>query len=807
MQQKTSIRLHADSAFASIDRTIDSVGSIWQEWRSAALRIRNAVQSKAEMEAKTVHFQFRQAVSRWKKLAKSARDRALLEKRAYFFLYFCLMKKSLRQLRKHAALKKSERALMRKAERSVKQRAFQRMVIVSRQRGFLRRVLLAWRGRVGCAQAQESASQSIKLLVYNRYRGRILSEAFHSWHDRYLRKQLCGSIIRVLHRHSSRLIELAWRTWRQHIYKVAQLQKWEDIRRTRATTQIWTAWVHRMNENRRKELRRRLAVRFSYRRLLRQGFDSFVVALYREQTAVRNADRLSKRRNGHVVGNAFAQWNAFTTRKRVQTRKYLAAAHLCKVHLIKRVWRHGWVGFLASKRFKKTVIENALHHHRRNLMNITFQRWKDERKNQKAREDALVLTAESFKREKDDLRTQRAFYAWADYVRKCQANRLVSAHARGQWQVRLIRKCFSHWMERISEIRWKQIQNQRAQQLSASKLKEKCFRFWKRKVEARKQYCDQNRTALIHWKLTMERMFFAHLKRYAARRKAERARVHDALEFRHSLIVSDGVRHWMTAALYLQDQRETQVSRSQATHAARIWRKVAQIARHWRALAVERRQGRGSTRTSEGAYRTGDTWFTGRSHAQRVQRRLPPVPLQARQVGKETQERPRSSQPVAAEPNTTTRSALSEFVRLPTNRPQPRRPIELLLETPGSDTLRQPRSTENVEAKAPDNLYSKYGFNFPAQPFQPLDLNSCHRKDHAHQQETLCPSPNAQTCKSQDETRELRTRAPAKNAPISHLDALEAQLLEWTTRKQEFRAFQRRLEHHRRFMQDPSLQE
>ncbi|GAB9470721.1 hypothetical protein Gpo141_00007959 [Globisporangium polare] len=377
-------------------------------------------------------------------------------------------------------------------------------------------------------------------------------------------------------------------------------------------------------------------------------------------------------------------------------------------------------------------------------------------------------------------------------------------------------------MARVAELRWQQIQTQRARQQYEAKLKQKSFHFWKRKLAALKHYGDTNRQALVHWKLTVERKAFAALKEYAARKKRERARMHDALEFRHRLVVSDGVQHWMTAALHLQAQREHHASQSRARHAGRIWRLVARIARHWRTLAVNRRVSTGRC-SSVNSYAftpgTPESWLVRQSQSRIGQHRAPPISVIGMKNRETEVNRPRMNAARAVAMGAD-RPVLSEFVTLPKSRPQPRRSIDLLLANAaaGDDDGRQdpPNSDDRTTAVYNVNagdLHTRYGFEFPTQPFQPLNLN------HQFQQQ-LYPAPVVQETKVPlskqivDKPRvvgSMRPPPPVSQKPaqrestLSQLDGLEAQLQVWKTRKQELRALHDKIESYRRHIQDPSL--
>lgn len=786
-------------------------------WSSVVLSgIRRELEKKAALALQSVHFQVRQAVSRWKKRISSARDRALIKKRAFFFLYFCLTKNSLTQLKKHATLQKRARSVAEMANNRVKEQSLRKMAALSSQRHCLRRVFAAWHARssVQRQRTENLATQAVKLLVYNKYRSRLLQEAFHSWHDRFSQKQVYTSVVRVVERYRVRAMRLAWIHWREVVFQLLRIQQWENNRRAQRLNQVWVSWKLRTQRTTTKEQSRRLAVRFAYQRLLRRGFEGFLIALHQSQAAAGSAELMQNKRIRAMLVSCFAGWRTFASHNQLRARRKTEAACNYEAKLLKRVLKNGWTRFVQSKSSKRTKLESAQEHFNQRLRQKTFQGWKESWMEQRQRQELLNLKAADFVERTNRQRKAQVLHQWLECLHKRQTRRLVSAHARGQWQLKLLQKSFSGWMSRIAELRWQEIQTQRARQQYEAKLKLKCFHFWKRKLVALKHYRDTNQRALVHWKLTVERKAFVGLKEYAERKKRERARMHDALEFRHRLIVSDGVQHWMTAALHLQAQREIHVSQSQARHAARIWRLVARIARHWRALVVNRRVSPGDTYSVKSygfARRDSDPWLVRQDEKRIGQHRAPPIPT----IGKENQEPVENN--FRRNLTTVCRSALSGFVTLPKNRPQPRRPIDLLLANAAAgDAGRQrqedpPAHDELTIAYNLDtsDLHAKYGFEFPAQPFQPLDMN------HQFQQQQPAPHVAHETRaslrrQSIDRPPVVKTRPPPISQPnqrestLSQLDALEAQLQVWKTRKQELRALQFKIESYRRHIQVPS---
>lgn len=790
-------------------------------WRSAAAALRLELEQKALVAATVLRFQVRQLLARWKRRAATSRERLQLEQRAHFFLYFCLTKRSLEHLARHAAVSKRSRAAAAIAASGVKRRTLRQMIALSDQRRWLRGVCGAWHVHAAAKKhAPDPAVASAKLLVWSRLHSRLLRKAFVQWREALVRKQVRARLVRVAQQYRVWAMRLAWRRWQQLVARVARVERWHDARNARVQQQIWDAWRQQAIRASKKEQARRRAVRFAYRRSLRKTFDGFFAATQQSRDAAESADSLASARTKRVLTECVGEWIAMTIRRRDTARQQAEADRLYEHVLVSRVWTRGWRSYVASRASKRAKAEHTLQHFHVHLQRAAFDAWRTEWINQRKRRDALEAASARYLAARNQDRTARAFHVWLEHVRRRQAQRIVNAHIRGQWQLKVLRKSFSDWLAGVTEIRWQLIQSHRAQQLHVTKLMQKCFAFWKKKVAARKQFRDQNRAALIHWKLTVERKAFAALKAYVVKKRAQRARMHDALEFRHRLIVRDGVRHWMAAALHLQSQREDLVSQCQADRAARIWRAVARIARHWRSVTISRRPSRNGASLQVGVAMRhierggggGDldsSWGLHLDHKPQVGRyRSPPI----RAAGKENRDDANllhRADPETRVATTTARSGLSEFVTHPAmHRPQPRRPIDLLLGDAymvPQQHLRPsspPDTTKNFAAVAND-LHAHYGFTFPAQPFDPLSAAPPPHDMH-HEQTALQPRtpsvPVQQDANVGRQPSAPRASPTLLSTPVStrsQLDTLETQLRRWMTRKQHLKTLHDQIQAYR----------
>lgn len=144
------------------------------------------------------------------------------------------------------------------------------------------------------------------------------------------------------------------------------------------------------------------------------------------------------------------------------------------------------------------------------------------------------------------------------------------------------------------------------------------------------------------------------------------------------------------------------------------------------------------------------------------------------------------------------RSPLSEFVLLPRNRPQPRRPVEVLLPLEAENLPRPDENTNMHEAL-------RCGFDFPAEPFVPLNLPSKNVVEPANslrKRPSNAPAPVREHSAHRNPSPAPPIMPPRDNiddlglpdTTARQLDVLERRLLTLSQRKREWKASQQQLE-------------
>ncbi|KAG1710833.1 hypothetical protein DVH05_013558 [Phytophthora capsici] len=618
---------------------------------------------------------------------------------------------------------------------------------------------------------------------------RLLQLAFNIWEKQHARHHGQRALVHLLDRYLYRKVcERAWKTWKTTVDQIIKLEGFTQGYQERRLRRIWNAWSARSREKQLQEQRRRRAVRQHYLSLLRKGFSAFQVGLTQRRLSLDRVDIMQDAADHRTMALAFSRWDHFTSERKLQAHKAERAVLHYEAQLLKRVWSKGFRSFYTGALLKKTMLATAREHNYARAVSKSFYMWKALWQSERSRDQVREQTLGEHLKEKDLAIKARVFENWLEFARDRAAKRVVNAQVRGRAQQRTLQTSFSRWVTFVSVLRWKQITQARAEQHYKAVLWKKCFERWRGNVALRQRYREKVRVALVHWKLTLECKAFTGWKQYLNSKRTKQQRYHEALEFRHEQFLRDGLRHWMTAALHLQEQREQQVARTQASNTAQVWRRVAAIARHWRYLAVRRR-----TPSSF----TNDAQTVGQS-------RKKPRPIQENMSWQLEHEVPPPSNDKkfgeafsdnAGDSNwTNKRSPLSEFVLIPRNRPQPRRPVDVLLFSQAeTENLHQPNLSTNT------NEALRCGFEFPVAftslRSPSLDPPNClqeKRPCHGISTKVQYKRPDVTTTHLLPPQKDVDPMLPHTTA--QQLDILERQIVALSLRKKEWEVSHQHLE-------------
>lgn len=681
------------------------------------------------------------------------------------------MKKSLRRLRKYASMKRNDLKnvhLIGSARRS----ALLHYAMTHWSHKRLKRwILREWRAESMRKQSRSATYRKTFEHVSSKYHFNLLRQFFQHWRQHFLGRKIHHAILNVLNKFQFKLLQLAWKQWNDQMARMIDIERMMQNRRIRLLQQLWKGWKIQTASKQKRENNRRRAVRFWYLSRLRHGFSAFNKNIERWRHLL---DLSSKRRfelQKLSLSKSFSKWKTFTNTRKDSARQKWIAMHHYESKLVKRVWSNGFCYLLEQRHAIANQVDKMRMLSQECSKAEMFAHWKEYCIHEHDRTQLLEVKLVELTQHKQLASKQNIFTGWAEYRHERFAKRIIIAQVYGQWQLKLMQNVFTQWQTGVAAAKWHQILNERAKRHYATKLVKKAFARWKIKNIQMQEYWQQTKSALIHWKLTQEHKTFARWKLYAADKKLQRERMHDAFEFRQNYFLREGLRHWITSATHLHQQREARLGNAQAIKTARLWRKVAAIARHWYHLTMKRKlqtpqnpsiqRGRGNaTRLLPEAVNDHESWLVKR----RAQLH-PPVKIERHNL-----KNPRVEH-----------SNLSEFVMLPRTRPQPRHPVDLLLGDADGIIVQQ------TESDALHSLRSKYGFQFRVEAPSTFRVSENPLRDR---NEYHAPIPPIN---------------PPSKPSMDGIDELEQQLLRWKTWKTDWKMFQAKIESARAELQQAMM--
>lgn len=730
--------------------------------------MRTATESKLEIQSKMARFQCWRSLRRWKAHAKMIKQQSLLRQRAYFFLYYQLMKKSILRLRKYASLKQNDCKNMNVIDSARRNALLRFALTLWSQKRSKRWVLREWRTESLRKQSGSTKYNKTIERISSKYRSNLLYKLFQLWRRHFLGRKIHRAILNVLDKYQLNLVQLAWKQWKDQMARMVDIEQVMQNRRMRLLQQSWKGWKIQTASKQKRENDRRRAVRFYYLSLLKNGFNAFQKTIERRSRLLDLASKKRYEREKRSLTQSFRSWKSFTNAQKDTARKKWIAVDHYELQLVNKVWSRGFCRALEQTRAIACKLDKMRVLSQNRLQAEMFAHWKEIYIFERNRIQLLEVKLVKHLQQKQLASKQQIFVAWAEYRHERFAKRVITAQIYGQWQLKLLQNVFTKWQTGIAAAKWQQILNERANRHYAKNLTKKAFARWIVKNAQMQDYWEQTKSALIHWKLTLERKMFVRLKLYATSKNRQRKRMHGAFEFRQDFFLREGLRHWITAATHLHQQRETRLGNAQAVKTSRIWCKVAAIARHWYHLTLKRKlqtpqtpavQRKGSTTLLPESLHDHEGWLVQR----RAQLHSPAI------FGHENVKNVRVKH-----------SNLSEFVMLPRTRPQPRRPVDLLFA--GAECLTV-QNIENDSSTAMFDLRSKYGFQFEVgvPSAFPVSKDSLHKRNQfmVDQKETYVAAPPI---------------LPPSEPSMEGIDDLEQQLLRWKTWKTDWKMFQATIE-------------
>ncbi|KAI9989705.1 hypothetical protein PInf_019990 [Phytophthora infestans] len=134
------------------------------------------------------------------------KDRDALQQRAYFFLYYWLLKRSLNQLGRYTLVKKRDRLLTVKIMKANRHRILIKTMQNWRLRLQLLRVFTLWKSYVRRRHQQALLYGPIAEALKHKTHHRLLLFMFAIWEEKHAQTQAQHALVRIVDRHLYRKI-------------------------------------------------------------------------------------------------------------------------------------------------------------------------------------------------------------------------------------------------------------------------------------------------------------------------------------------------------------------------------------------------------------------------------------------------------------------------------------------------------------------------------------------------------------------------------------------------------------------------
>ncbi|KAF0696348.1 Aste57867_12907 [Aphanomyces stellatus] len=341
---------------------------------------------------------------------------------------------------------------------------------------------------------------------------------------------------------------------------------------------VFEEWARATHEKQIREKKRRQAVRFHYFHTLRIGFDALAKAVQVQKRRLQLLQRVVEKK---TQAKCFYIWS-----EEVRRRKELAQRDADeRRHCLSDAF-HQWRVVHAMAVQVERDMRTAAHVHHNRLLRSSFGQWQHVivlRRTVRANADAFATSRQLHL---EQAMVLSCFLRWREHAEDHMVERLMSHRARAHHQEVLVKHTFHAWVQFVGMRKWDEILYLRAAKHQARIVLQHRFATWRDRIVAWRGARERTTMALLHWKQTMQRRAFLAWIQGMRLRQAKRHFRHEALEWRHTLFLRQGLAHWTHAAFALQEQRLHDVQRRAAAAAERVWRRVARIAMHWRYVAA-----------------------------------------------------------------------------------------------------------------------------------------------------------------------------------------------------------------------------
>ena len=472
----------------------------------------------------------------------------------------------------------------------------------------LARALRRWHASVRAASAHKVDARA----AWSLWRVGLSERVLLAWHAAARREALCRRVVALVAlRLRTRQLTAALDGWRGDAARRRRRAAAAPAARRRAIGGVVHSWRAAAVAAEAREVAWRAAVRHRYHATLRKSLcaawrGEYLVA---RRAARRVLDEATARRLAATRDLLFARWWGATRRAAEAAAQLQVAAGHADAAMVRRAlpcWREAAAAAWEAQR----QLGRAKACWRRRLCAKVVGGWLGYACMRSTRRGQKLQRLLALRRTLAGAARGRVFGAWRELHRAKVAQRSLfacrAAALRGRRQRRTLQAMQTHTVRRRVALQALRTAADAAARAAARRT----LRVWRTCAATWRHDGDEEQRALVQFGEALRRRTWAAWGRYHLRKQHKAALLRRAAEGHRLRLRQQGVAHWMQVGMARHEAKLDAAAEHAAARAAAALRRVERFARHWRAVAAQRRLTRAG----------------GGSDARRVGRAAPPVP-------------------------------------------------------------------------------------------------------------------------------------------------------------------------------------
>ncbi len=330
---------------------------------------------------------------------------------------------------------------------------------------------------------------------------------------------------------------------------------------------------------------RRKAIRFRYFHLLRLHFKQFKVLVYELPILIMKNNAKAERLYQQILSRrVLLHWRNVCKYKKLKKQVQVEIEYsILRKQLASTV--HEWLYYASRRLLWRTLQERSITHYESHLRRRSFREWFQYTRAKNLYYKGLLEQAVVHQQNKLLTLRKTAFNGWMDLYKSKLVQHIQHIRAIEQFHRTNMKKCMRQWIEYSALQRKCRVMESRATLFRQRVVYTIHWKLWKRFIQLQRQCRMQVLLSLEHWKVSLEKQVFKRWKGFVLEKIQKSKRLRHAFQFRQQSLREMGMRRWTAVSQFLQENRIKNVCEHQADHTAKIWRIVANCARHWRYVA------------------------------------------------------------------------------------------------------------------------------------------------------------------------------------------------------------------------------